>query len=207
MKDYNRNNMNKKEVIFVLLNEFADWEGAYIATCLNIGAKPGSSVKYAVKTMSVTKDPVSSIGGFKVLPDYDINTLPEDYAGLVLIGGMNWFTPEGMQIVPLVEKAIKDNKLVAGICNASVFLGMSGCLNNAKHTSNSLDYLKQYAGEKYTGEANYINKDAVRDGNIVTANGNAPVDFCREILYALEADTPEVIEESYLFYTNRLSLK
>lgn len=29
--------MDKKEVIFVLLNEFADWEGAYIATCLNMG--------------------------------------------------------------------------------------------------------------------------------------------------------------------------
>lgn len=34
--------MNKKEVIFVLLNGFADWEGAYISTCLNIGVKPGS---------------------------------------------------------------------------------------------------------------------------------------------------------------------
>lgn len=64
---------------------------------------------------------------------------------------------------------------------------------------------KQYAGEKYTGEAGYVNKHAVRDGNIVTANGTAPLDFCREILYALDADTPKVIEESYQFYTNGLS--
>ena len=28
--------MNKKEVIFILLDQFADWEGAYISTCLNI---------------------------------------------------------------------------------------------------------------------------------------------------------------------------
>lgn len=163
--------MNKKEVIFVLLNQFADWEGAYISCCLNMGVKPGNPIKYTVKTMSLTKDPILSIGGFKVLPDYDVNDVPEDHAGLILIGGMHWFSSEAAQLIPLLEKAIKENKLVAGICNASVFIGVSGILNNVKHTSNSLAYLKQYAGEKYTGEANYINQQAVRDGNIVTANG------------------------------------
>ena len=199
--------MNKKEVIFVLLNEFADWEGAYISTCLNIGVKPGSPIKYTVKTLSISKDLVRSIGGFNVLPDYGINDMPEDYAGLVLIGGTNWFSPEAGQIVPLVEKAIQEKKLVAGICNASVFLGMYGFLNEVKHTSNGLDYIKQYAGEKYTGEAHYINKQAVQDENIVTATGTAPLEFCREILYVLEADTPEIIEESYQFYAGGFSPK
>jgi len=193
--------MNKKEVIFVLLDEFADWESTYIATCLNQGVKPGNPINYTVKTMSVTKDPITSLGGFKLLPDYDLNDMPTDYAGLILIGGMRWFSPEADKIVPLVEKAIKENKVVAGICNASVFLGMNGHLNNVKHTSNGLDYLKQYAGVKYTGEANYINEKAVRDGKIVTAPGTAPIEFCREVLYALDADTPEAIEESYLFLT------
>ena len=198
----------KKEVLFVLLNQFADWEGAYISTCLNIGVKPPESlVNYTVKTMSVTKESVMSIGGFRVLPDYDINNVSDDYAGLVLVGGMSLFTPEAEQLVPLVEKAIKENKLVAGICNASVFLGKHGFLNHVKHTSNGLDYLKQYAGEKYTGEANYINKNAVRDSNIVTANGNAPLEFCREILYVLDADTPEIIEERYRFYKGEFNPK
>ena len=168
-----------KEVIFVILEGFADWEGAYIATCLNQGVKPGNPISYKVKTLSITKEPVSSIGG-----------------------GMNWFSPLGELIVPLVEKAVKENKLVAGICNASVFLGMHGFLNEVKHTSNTLDYLKQYAGDKYTGDSNYINKQAVRDGNIVTANGTGQLEFCKEILYALEADTTDAIEESYLFYKN-----
>ena len=84
-----------KEVIFVILEGFADWEGAYIATCLNQGVKPGNPISYKVKTLSITKEPVSSIGGFKVLPDYGLNDMPENYAGLVLIGGMNWFSPLG----------------------------------------------------------------------------------------------------------------
>lgn len=94
--------MNKKEVIFILLNEFADWEGAYISTSLNWGVKPGSPVNYTVKTLSISKEPVTSIGGFKILPDYGINDMPEDYAGLVLIGGMSWRSPEALEIVPLV---------------------------------------------------------------------------------------------------------
>lgn len=197
----------KEEVIFVLLNEFADWEGAYISSCLNKGVKPGSPVKYSVKTLSIAKEPVASIGGFKLLPDYGIKNMPTNYAGLVLIGGDNWFTPEARQILPLVERAIEEKKLVAGICNASVFLGMYGFLNNVEHTSNGLDYIKQYAGDGYTGEPYYINKQAVRDGNIVTANGTAALEFCREILYALGADTAENIDESYQFYMNGFSPK
>ena len=196
--------MDKKEVIFVLLNNFADWEGAYISTCLNMGVKPGCPIKYKVKTLSLSKEPITSIGGFRVLPDYDINDLPDDHAGLILIGGMNWFLPEANPIASLVKKAIAENKLVAGICNASVYLGMHGFLNHVKHTSNTLDYLKQYAGTQYTGETNYINDQAVRDNNIVTANGNAPLEFCREILYQLNAATPEIIEETYSFYKNEL---
>lgn len=192
----------KKEILFVLLPDFADWEGAHIAACLSQGVKPGSPVKFTVKTLSVSKEPVTSLGGFKVLPDYDIHTLPKEYAGLVLVGGMSWFTPEAELIIPLIEKAIQDNKLVAGICNASVFLGKHGFLNNVKHTSNTLDYLKNQARDKYKGEAHYINQQAVRDSNIVTANGTAQLEFCREILYALNADSPENIQETYRFYKN-----
>lgn len=187
----------KKEILFILLHDFADWEGAYIAPNLNCGVEPGSVSRYVVKTVSVTKDPVVSIGGFKVLPDYDINNIPVDYAGIVLIGGMSWLTPESEAIVPLVKDAVENKKLVAGICNASVFLGMHGFLNGVNHTSNGLEYLKSYAGIGYTGECRYINEPAVTDGNIVTANGFAALEFCREILYVLKADTPKKIEKSY----------
>lgn len=187
----------RKEILFILLDNFADWEGAYIAPSLNFGCEPGSKSKYVVKTVSVTKEPVVSCGGFKVLPDYCIDDIPADYAGVVLIGGTRWFTPEAAQIVPLVKDAIENKKLVAGICNASVFLGMHGFLNEVSHTSNGVDYLKQFAGSNYTGESLYMNEPAVRSGNIVTANGFSALEFSREILYALEADSPNKIERSY----------
>ena len=110
---------------------------------------------------------------------------------------MSWFTPVVEAIVPLVKEAIEKKRLVAGICNASVFLGRHGFLNHVNHTSNGLDYLKQFAGPNYTGESLYINEPAVRAGNIITANGFATLEFCREILYALEADSSPKIERSY----------
>ena len=194
--------MNRKEIICVLLNDFADWEGAFIAPSLNQGVRPGSPLKYVVKTLSLSNEPVTSIGGFRVLPDYDLNSLPENYAGIILIGGMSWFTPEAEQLVPLVKRSIKNNKLVAGICNASVFLGKYGFLNQVKHTSNTLEYLKNFAGKDYTGDDLYVEKQAVRDGNFVTANGTGQLELCREILHILEADTHQNIEETYQFQKN-----
>lgn len=187
----------KQEILFVLLNGFADWEGAYIAPSLSCGVEPGSESKYVVKTVSITKDPIMSCGGFRVLPDYDIAGIPADYAGIILIGGMRWLTPEAEAIVPLIKDAMLNKKLVAGICNGSVFLGMHGFLNNVSHTSNGLEYLKNCAGAVYTGESLYKNEAAVRDGNVITANGFSALEFCREVLYALKADTSKKIERSY----------
>ena len=62
----------KQEILFVLLKDFADWEGAYIAPYLNYGCGPDIESKYVVKTVSVTKAPVVSCGGFTVLPNYSI---------------------------------------------------------------------------------------------------------------------------------------
>ena len=39
----------KQEVLFLLLNEYADWEGAFLAISLNTGVIPGSEVKYIPK--------------------------------------------------------------------------------------------------------------------------------------------------------------
>lgn len=189
-----------KEVIFVLLDQWAAWESAFLSTPLHIGVKPGNSVKYAVKTMSINKDPKCSLGNFRILVDYDLETMPKDYEALVLIGGMSWFTKEAELLVPIVKEAIDRHKIVAGICNASVFLGKHGFLNNVKHTSNGLAYLKEYAGESYTNEQGYIHEQAVRDKNIVTANGTGHLEFSRELLLLLEADAPEIIEEYYNYF-------
>ena len=192
----------KQEVLFLLLNDYADWEGAFLSISLNAGVIPGSEVKYTPKTVAPTLDEVRSIGGFRIVPDYSFQTMPADYAALVLIGGMQWQSPESELVVPIVQDALQRGKIVGAICNASAFMGAHGFLNDVKHTSNTLPYLKQFAGERYTNEAGYQEKQAVSDKNIVTANGTGHLEFTRELLLLLKADTPENIEASYDFYKN-----
>ena len=45
-------------------------------------------------------------------------------------------------------------------------------------------------------------KQAVSDKNIVTANGTGHLEFTRELLLLLHADTPEKIEAAYDYYKN-----
>lgn len=189
-----------KDVIFVLLDKWADWECAFLSTALNMGVKPGSPVKYRTKTMSIDKEDKLSLGNLRVAIDCDIETMPADYAALILIGGMSWFADEAEQLVPVVKKAIDDGKIVGAICNGSVFLGKHGFLNKVKHTSNGLELLKDYAGANYNNESGYIHQQAVSDKNIVTANGSGYLEFSKEILSLLDADTAEVIDEYYDYF-------
>ena len=48
----------KQEVLFIILNEYADWESAFVAASLHSGLMPGSEIKYVVKTVAPTLDPV-----------------------------------------------------------------------------------------------------------------------------------------------------
>ena len=63
--------------------------------------------------------------------------------------------------------------------------------------------LSQYADENLSlaeiAELEGVSRQAVRDGKIVTANGSGYLEFARECLLALEADTPEQIAASYAF--------
>ena len=66
----------KQEVLFIILNEYADWESAFLAASLHSGLMPGSEIKYVVKTVAPTLDAVRSLGGFRTLPDYSFDTMP-----------------------------------------------------------------------------------------------------------------------------------
>lgn len=194
----------KQEVLFILLNEYADWEGAFLSISLNTGVIPGNEIKYIPKTVTPTLEGVRSIGGFRTMPDYSFQTMPADYAALILIGGMQWKSPEAELVAPMVQEALKRGKIVGAICNAASFLCSHGFLNDVKHTGNTLSQLKLWGGDPYTNEAGYQEKQAVSDKNIVTANGTGHLEFARELLLLLNADTPENIEASYNYYKTSL---
>ncbi len=186
----------KKLILFVILQQYADWEAAYISSAISMLGQG----KYDIKTVSLSKESVCSIGGFQVMPDYDLSTMPESYEALILIGGLSWRGENTQKIGELARDCVQKKKLLGGICDAAAFLGTAGVLNHAVHTANDLNDLKQWAKDAYTGEENFIAKQAVCDRNIVTANGTAPLEFAKEILFALHAADEKAITEWYNFH-------
>ena len=188
-----------KTVLFVLLDQFADWESAFLAPALRGGVMPGRPGSHAVRYATPGGVPVRSIGGMTVTPDCGTEALPDDCAGVILVGGMSWATPEAERIVPLVREALSRGVLVGAICNAASFMAKHGFLNDVKHTGNGIDQLKLWGGENYTNHTGYVHVQAIGDKNIVTANGSATLEFAKELLLLLENDTPERIEMYYQF--------
>ena len=185
----------EKEVLYVLLPQFAAHEIVFLSQPLRSDeTKMKECPKYINKVVAESMEPVESIGGFRILPDYTFDTMPEDYAALVLIGGYGWDGDTALKTVPAISKAIARGIPVGAICNAASFMARHGFLNAVRHTGNGLDQLRLWGGTNYTNEAGYVTAQAVSDQGIVTANGSATLEFAREMLLLLQNDTPERIE-------------
>ncbi len=188
------------EILYILLPDFAAHEMVYLMEAISSDEQQlRPDPKYVNRIVAPSAEPVTAIGGFRVMPDYTFADMPDDYAALVLVGGYGWLTPAADEVVPVVRKAVEDGKIVGAICNGASFMARAGFLNNVRHTGNGLDQLRLWGGDSYTNPEGYEHLQAVADGRIVTANGSGVLEFTRELLLLLENDTPERIEMYYQF--------
>lgn len=188
---------NKKEVLYVLLDEWTDFEYAYIATAIQVFGKD----RLKNRIVGVSKKAVTSIGGLTVTPDYDIEEATRsDFDTLILIGGNKWKDTKSQALDEFVKNTAAQGKTVAAICNASAYLGTLGLLNNVQHTANDLKEMQEWAGAAYTNEAGFKYKQAVSDKNIITANGTAALEFGREVMRSMHLIPEEGIQQWYEFY-------
>lgn len=74
-----------KKAVFFILDQYADWEGAYLASQLN------QKTNWTVKTASITPE-VESIGGFNTKVDLQVEDIDNDVSLLVLMGGISKMT-------------------------------------------------------------------------------------------------------------------
>ncbi len=191
----------KNEILYLLLDNYADHEAVFLSSAVACDERSiKTSPKYVNKIVAPTLDAVRSCSGFRMLPDYSFDTMPEDYAALVLIGGFGWLDEAvAGKVVPIVRRAIDKGLIVGAICNAASFLARHGFLNAVRHTGNGLEQLQLWGGDNYTNSAGYVDGQAVADRRIVTANGTGSLEFAKEMLLLLENDTPEQIENFYRF--------
>ena len=195
-----KSDVMNNEILYVLLPDYAAHEAVYLSQAIasdEFAMK--EHPKYVNKVVAPTMEPVKSIGGFRTMPDYSFETMPDDFAALVLIGGFGWAAPVADQVKYIVKKAVEKDSVIGAICNAASWMAKHGFLNAVKHTGNGLEQLKLWGGENYANPDGYVHAQAVSDNNIVTANGSATLEFAKELLLLLENDTPERIEMYYQF--------
>lgn len=186
----------KKKIFVFLFNGFADWEIAYLSPEIK------KSCDFELVYFSKEGDSVISMGGLNITTDISLKEINlNEVEMLILPGGTAWEKDKNDFIDSFVNNLFESGKTIAAICAATAYLGKKGFLNNLKHTSNHILYLKKVAQE-YSGDKNYIDSLAVTDKNIITANGIAPIEFAREIFNKLKLRSDNDIENWFQLFKN-----
>ncbi|MGV0100036.1 DJ-1/PfpI family protein [Streptomyces californicus] len=170
-------------VHLAVYDTFADWETGHTTAHL---AQNG----YTVRTVGLTREPVTTMGGLRVRPDLTVDELrPRDSALLILTGAAAWDTGEALAPFARAARGSLDaGTPVAAICGATAGLAREGLLDDRAHTSAVSFYL---AATGYAGGERYVEADAVTDpgadggGRLVTAGPTEPVAFAREVFALL----------------------
>jgi putative intracellular protease/amidase len=187
--------VEQQTVHLYVFDTLADWEPGYAIAGLN--RQPG---RYRVMTVGERKAPVRSSGGVAILPDLALDELePARSAMLILPGGDSWDEGKNTTALECARRFLAAGVPVAAICGATAGLARAGILDNVKHTSNALAYIQ---ATNYRGAALYQDQPAVTDGNVITANTTAPIEFAYQIFKKLDVYPSEILEAWYgLFST------
>lgn len=186
-----------KKIIYVyILNTMADWELGYVMSAVSMEIND----EYCIKTVACNKNTITTLGGFKIIPDCSVEEIDESNMKALLIpGGDTWGNPEHEEILSKVKKYLEKGILVGAICGATLSLANLGILNKYSHTSNSRDYLKLFS-TGYTGNKLYQDKLAVRDRNLVTGSSAGSLLWAKEIIDYLEIFSKEITQAWYNYY-------
>lgn len=192
-----------KNIVYVYIhNDLADWEIGFVLPELNSARffKEGA-IKYQVKTVGLTLDPIVTMGGLRITPDLTVNDIShEDAAMLILPGGTTWQEPSHVPILEKAKSLAESGVAVAAICAATMAIAEAGMLDDCRHTSNALQLLKAIC-PSYRGQAHYQEEPAATDGNLITASGIAPLEFAYHILKYLDVFSQTTLDAWYKLYT------
>lgn len=180
----------------------ADWEAGYIMAELKTGRffkKDAPEVR--LTTVGATLDPVTTMGGLKVIPDETLDDIV-DGADTVLIlpGSDKWIGSDNSKVTDIAERILFSGGTVCAICAATVALARGGMLDCRKHTSNGLDFLEMFSPD-YAGSEYYVDEPAVSDRNVITAGSHGGLLWAKLILERLGVFNADTLDYWYRYFS------
>jgi putative intracellular protease/amidase len=182
--------MIKRTAHVAVYDTLADWEVGHLLAELHTRRMTGTP--FDVVTVAETPDPVTTMGGVRLLPDALLADL--DPAGgdlLVLPGADLWDAGGGAGFAAAAGRFLAAGVPVAAICGATAGLARAGLLDHRRHTSAAAEYL---AMTGYAGGAHYVDERAVVDGDLITAGPQSPVQFARATMSRLGLASPKLLD-------------
>jgi putative intracellular protease/amidase len=156
-----------------LYDTLADWEVGHLLAELHSGRFTGT--RFEVVTVAESRDPITTMGGVRMVPDALLADLePADSDLLILPGADMWDAGGGEAFAAAAGRFLDAGVPVAAICGATAGLARAGLLDERNHTSAAPEYL---AATGYAGGDRYLHERAVVDGDLITAGPQSPVQF------------------------------
>lgn len=175
---------NKKIAMIIAFSNFRDEE--YF-----IPKEIFEEASFEVKTVSTKKGTAIGAGGGDTEVDLTFDELNiDDFDVILFVGGPGAYKYiEDEKAHQIAKEAIEKQKILAAICIAPAILAKAGVLEgkNATVWSSVLDKGPIKILEE--NGANYVEKDVVVDGKIITANGpHAAREFGEKIVEILKEE-------------------
>jgi putative intracellular protease/amidase len=112
-----------------------------------------------------------------ILKDVDVDAIDL----LVIPGGEPEVLVNNPELKSFVEDLVAHNKKVAGICGGAALLAGLGVLRGKKCTGLGSGKNPDIPEYQYFSESTFVDDHVVVDGNIITAQGQAYVEFAFEL--------------------------
>ncbi|MBO9786332.1 type 1 glutamine amidotransferase family protein [Xanthomonas phaseoli] len=172
-------------IAVVMVDGVADWEIGVVLPA----AREWFGDQVAIA--SIDGQPLQSIGGVRITPEFALSDLAPLQADLwILPGSERWQAGEIPGLSGLLVERVQQQRPVAAICGATLAFAYAGLLDERAHTSNALAFLQEHVVP--AGAAHYRHEKVVSADGVITAPGTSPVNFalaCMRQLHPERTDT------------------
>ena len=163
----------------------ADWEIGHVTAELHSGRFfKQDAPEVSLKTVGISKEPVTSMGGLTILPDCVVDDIAvSEETVLLLPGGNTW-----------------DDSKHSAVIRKAAALARAGLLDNRPHTSNGAGFLEMFC-PGYKGQPYFVDAPSVADGNLITAGGTGALLWAKQIIGRLGVFRPDTLEAWYAYFS------